>query len=274
MIHVMASLSPIEVRNLKFDLSEVPQHWHPDGAGPSCFWDELSVFFPVGEAFFVKSVRYFLPQLTDEALKADVAAFAAQEGIHAREHVAYNQRLAKWYPVDTLEKIFPKGLLGLAARLLTKKQQLGITAALEHFTSLMGEHILGNPRLLEGVHPQMAALWRWHAAEETEHRSVAFDVYRAVGGSYFSRVYTMVLVTYFFWLAAFLCTTVFMAKSGTLFSPRHWWRLVYNLFVAPDALLPAVVRPYLSYFRPSFHPAERRSDELLEHWKRTSPAPV
>ena len=39
------------------------------------------------------------------------------------------------------------------------------------------------PQLLEGAHPAMVALWKWHAAEENEHKNVAFDVYKAAGGS-------------------------------------------------------------------------------------------
>ncbi|MBL8934809.1 MAG: metal-dependent hydrolase, partial [Archangium sp.] len=74
------SVSSIDVRDLRFDLSTVPRDWHPRGAAVTAFWDQFSVFFPVGEAFFVRSVRHFLPQLSDETLRADVAAFCAQEG--------------------------------------------------------------------------------------------------------------------------------------------------------------------------------------------------
>ncbi len=273
MLHA-ADMSPgpsIEVRNLQFDLSEVPQHWHPRGVGPTVFWDELSVFFPVGEAFFVRSVRHYLPQLTDPGLKAEVAAFGAQEGFHAREHLAYNQRLARWYPVATLERLFPIFLLWVASK-LSPRRQLAITCALEHFTSLMGEHILSTPSLLEGVHPQMAALWRWHAVEENEHRAVAFDVYRAVGGTWFERCRVMLLVSVFFWGAAALNTVVFMAKSGALFSVRAWWALLSTVLFGRDALARVMVGPWLDYFRRDFHPLDRGGEALIEAWKRTQPA--
>ena len=39
-----------------------------------------------------------------------------------------------------------------------------------------------------GTDPVMLDLLRWHGAEEVEHRSVAFDAYMAVDGSYPKRV--------------------------------------------------------------------------------------
>jgi predicted metal-dependent hydrolase len=41
---------------------------------------------------------------------------------------------------------------------------------------------------LDGAEPDMHTLWSWHAAEETEHKSVAIDVYRAAGGGNLRRV--------------------------------------------------------------------------------------
>ncbi len=263
-------MTPIEVRDFRFPIDEAPRDWHPAGRAVTAYWDELSIFFPRGEAFFVKSVRHFAPQLSDPALKQDVAAFCAQEGFHGREHVAYNERLARFgLPISKLENIV-KFVLGLASRVLNPRKQLAVTAALEHFTSLMGEFILSNAAALDGAHPAMKGLWRWHAAEENEHRSVAFDVYRAVGGTWFERSRIMVLVTLFFWNLVALNTFVFMVKRGDLFNVREWWRLFRFQWVDPSGL-GSLVKPYLSYFARDFHPATRGGGELIEAWKRTLP---
>lgn len=47
----------------------------------------------------------------------------------------------------------------------------------------MADGLLKEPRHLDGAHPTMTRLWRWHALEETEHKAVAFDVYNQVCGS-------------------------------------------------------------------------------------------
>lgn len=261
-------MTDIEVRDFRFPIDDAPRDWHPAGRAVTAYWDELSIFFPKGETFFVKSVRHFAPQLTDQQLKNDVAAFCAQEGFHGREHVAYNDRLARFgLPIAALEKNVER-ILGLATKVLNPRKQLAVTAALEHFTSLMGEFILGRPDVLEGAHPAMTGLWRWHAAEENEHRSVAFDVYQAVGGTWFERSRIMVLVTFFFWNMVALNTVVFMFKRGDLLNFREWWKLFRFQWVEPSGL-GSLVRPYLSYFARDFHPANRGGGELIESWKRT-----
>lgn len=262
----------IEVRDFRFPLSKAPRDWHAKGAGVSAYWDQLSIFFPVGERFFVKSVKHFEDQLTDPKLKAEVRAFCAQEGMHGREHEAYNERLAaEGIPVAKLERVV-KFLLGFCQRFFSPHRQLAVTCALEHFTSLMGEFILARPELLEGCDPHMAALWRWHAAEENEHRSVAFDVYQATGGSWFQRCRIMVITSIFFWGLVAMQQLLFMAKRGVLFSPTQHWRVFEFCFVNPAALS-SLIRPYFSYFRRDFHPAARGGYELIEAWKRSlSPA--
>lgn len=265
--------SSIEVRDFRFPLAAPPRDWHARGVAVTAFWDQLSVFFPVGESFFVRSVKHFAPRVHEGPLRDEVAAFCAQEGHHGREHLAYNQRLeAEGLPIDGLERIV-RFLLGIAQKRLSAHRQLAITCALEHFTSLMGEFVLGEPSCLEGCDPTMSALWRWHSAEENEHRSVAFDLYQAVGGTWFTRARAMVVVSLLFWTLVMLQQLVFMAKRGALFSPREHWRLFRFTFLEPG-MLRSLVRPYLAYFRRDFHPAHRGGFELIEAWKKTLPDPA
>lgn len=261
-------MTSIEVRDLRFPLSSSPRDWHGQGPAVSAYFDQLSVFFPLGERFFVRSVKHYQSQLTDPRLREEVAAFCAQEGHHGREHVAYNDRLtAQGLPIAGLENIV-RFLLGLLMKLFSPRRQLAVTCALEHFTSLMGEFILSKREALDGSDPTMRSLWRWHAAEENEHRSVAFDVYKAVGGTFFERCRVMLVVSFFFWSLVVLQQLVFMAQRGFLFSVREHGRLFKFCFINPGALS-ALVRPYLSYFRRDFHPATRGGFELIEAWKQS-----
>jgi len=54
---------------------------------------------------------------------------------------------------------------------------LAATMALEHFTAMMAHEFLARPEHFAGADAQVAALWRWHAIEEIEHKAVAYDTW-------------------------------------------------------------------------------------------------
>jgi predicted metal-dependent hydrolase len=99
----------------------------------------------------------------------------------------------------------------------------------------------------------MAALWRWHATEEWEHRAVAFDVYLAAGGNWLERDVVMLITTLIFWGKVWEQQLRFMHHDGTLFALREWAQLFRYVFVDPGALRKLII-PYLRYYRMSFHP--------------------
>ena len=57
-----------------------------------------------------------------------------------------------------------------------------IPAAIEHFTAVLSELLLSSDSIMNKAHQSMRELWRWHAAEEMEHKSVAFDVFLVAFG--------------------------------------------------------------------------------------------
>jgi predicted metal-dependent hydrolase len=261
--------SSIEVRPLRFAIDAgIPRHWHPAGAAVSAFFGNLSVFFPEGERFFIRCVRAHAGAVKDERLLADVRAFCGQEAIHGREHVRYNEWLREQgYPIDAMME-----------RIMTEMRQkpadlrgLAITCALEHFTALMGQVALEDSRILEGAHPVMAALWRWHAAEENEHKAVAYDVYHAAGGTYVERVVVMAAVTVLFWSHVMQHQALMMKADGKVLDVREWAALTRFLFVEPGGLS-RVFRRYWAYFRPGFHPNDVDSRPIVDAWKTTADA--
>lgn len=257
---------PIEVRNLRFAVSDAPRYWHGERRAVSIFFDNLSIFFPAGERFFMTSVKRYQKRLDDEALLRDVIAFCGQEGIHGREHERYNEVIAaRGYPVEAMEARVVR-LLAFAKRTMFPRWQLGITCALEHLTATLGQEVLSNDRILEGAHPAMAALWRWHAAEETEHKSVAFDVFEAVHGTYAERAATMVIASGFFWVKVIEQQARMMHADGCLGSASAWGSLARFLFIHPGGMH-RLALAWLDYFRPGFHPSDRDSSDLLARWR-------
>jgi predicted metal-dependent hydrolase len=263
----MSAGSLPEVRNLHFATdAKIPRYWHGGRKSTTQFLNNLSVFFPVGERFFINSLRAHKDFIKDPKLQADARAFYAQEGIHSREHVRYNEMLREQgYPIEQMEKRVEQ-LLELVTTLTSKRMQLAVTCALEHFTALMADLLLTDDRLMEGADPTMRRLWRWHAAEENEHKAVAFDVYKAAGGNYPVRAAAMIGATVIFWAKVLEHQVRFMAHDGTVLDASEWYKLGKFLFVEPGGFL-RLIPTYLSYFRPGFHPWDHDNQALLDAWK-------
>src|SRR5436305_5798028 len=192
----------VPTRRISFEesLRELPKHYAADGdLIQSHIAANLSSVFPDGEDFFVRSVRHFRDEISDPELKRQVGGFIGQEAMHGREHRAFNDRLDQLgYPVKRFERLTKKGL-AIRERLMSPKSNLAATAALEHFTATLAELVLSDQRTRDLFgNEEVKNLFLWHALEESEHKAVAFDVYKAVGGSERTRVITMSVLRYMF----------------------------------------------------------------------------
>lgn len=152
----------------------------------------LSATFPEGEGFFVRSVRHFAGQITDPELKSQVKGFIGQEVTHGREHSALNERLHQMgYPTHRIDR-FTRRANEVEELWFSPLTCLAITAAFEHFTAVFAETLLSDDRAQALLGSgEVRSMLLWHAIEESEHRSVAFDVYQAVGGTERRRIWAM-----------------------------------------------------------------------------------
>ncbi|MGH9016124.1 MAG: metal-dependent hydrolase [Acidimicrobiales bacterium] len=254
--------------DLEASFADVPRHFAADGdLIGSHLTATLSAVFPDGEDFFVRCVRRFRDQVTDPALKRQVAGFIGQEAVHGREHRAFNDRLdALGYPTKRIERIV-KGALALRERVLSDASNLALTAALEHFTATLAELVLTSAETrAEFGHQAVADLFVWHALEESEHKAVAFDVYRAVGGGERLRRFTMNFLCIFF--ISFLAVTVTLSLLGDrdTYRPgalRRSWRVLR----ASPLLATDLWRQLRDYNRSDFHPDDRDTSELVARWR-------
>ena len=255
-------------RNLNFRLpAERVADWHNGNVHISHFLNAMSIFFPVGERFFIDSVRYYRDQITDPELQEAVKGFIGQEAMHGREHEEYNDALtARGIPADKYEKIVLK-LLNFFRRFTPKGSQLAGTIALEHLTAILAHRILSDKSRLEGAEPRYAAIWHWHALEETEHKAVAYDVYMSVRKfrflSYLRRCAALLTSTsiFFMMLVPFHIGLV-RREKGQLLNLKGWWQVTVFLWGPRGALLRALPE-WLDFFRPGFHPWDHDNREYL-----------
>jgi hypothetical protein len=268
---------PIPKRDLHFDFARVDlAHWHPGGRHVSHYWNVHSLQFPRGERFFINSVRHFRDRVRDPVLQQQVGGFIAQEAMHGREHEAYNAALARLgYPVEAMERWVGR-TLKLAHYTMPPKGRLAMTAALEHLTAIGAEDLLAHDAVLGGADPEMARLWRWHAIEETEHKAVAFDVYREVAGTgvvaWLRRCFTMLTASTGMTLMTWFFLVVALRRCGGLFDLRGWGALLRWLWVRPGGLRRQFPL-YWRYFKPGFHPWQIDNYHHVERWQAAYATP-
>lgn len=227
----------------------------------------LSAMFPEGEDFFVRSVRRYADRVTDPELKKQVAGFIGQEVTHGREHRELNERLQQMgYPTRRVDRMVKRSL-AMQFRHLPPMIPLAITAALEHYTATLAETLLTDPRAQELLgSTEVRSMLLWHALEESEHKAVAFDVFRAAGGSEKMRIRTMRVVNVTFILGVTLHTIASLLGDRATYNPRRLFSSVAALRHSPF-LTRAVVRRIADYNRVGFHPDDNDNTELVEHWR-------
>jgi predicted metal-dependent hydrolase len=258
----------LQVRRPTLDLSaDVPRWWYGGDAFATHYLDALSSVFPDGEAFFVRSVLRYRASIDDPALQRAVQGFAGQEAQHSHHH---DRHLA-------LLDAHGYGALGRMNRLMDRAMRfqnrwlprvsLAGTASAEHLTALLARRIL--ERSAEFTHPmdpRMAELWRWHALEEAEHKSVAYDVLMRVAPSHGLRVVMLVATTLGLFAETLARTAYMLWKDGVLLE-RDTWRSARRFLFARGGLLRGHGPAYLAWFRRDFHPDQNDDRALIDAWR-------
>ncbi|HET7523059.1 MAG TPA: metal-dependent hydrolase [Acidimicrobiales bacterium] len=261
----------VPTRRMAFEeyFSDVPRHYAEDGdLVLSHVGAALSAVFPDGEDYFVRSVRHFRDDITDPDLKKQVGGFIGQESVHGREHRAFNDRLGELgYPTKRFESLTKKGL-ALRWKLAPAKANLAATAALEHFTATLAELVLTNEEVRGYFgHPAVQELFVWHALEESEHKAVAFDVYKAVGGTERTRVWTMKAMRAGFVLGMGLQVAISLLLDRETY--KHPRKLIRSLrkFRRSPLVSRELWMQLKDYDRPDFHPDDRDTTALVTEWR-------
>jgi predicted metal-dependent hydrolase len=274
------SLTPSDVavvpRNREFDIARcLAGDWFDSHAFKTAWFNAMSITFPLGEKFFIDSVRHFAGQIEDPKLSEDIRGFCGQEGFHRREHQRYNEALCsqRGYDLQVMEGRLERNIQR-GYKYMTPLQRLAGTASLEHITAILAESILSedNP-MIYNADSAMQALWQWHAAEEMEHKAVAFDVYRAVGGTEKMRRNAMRQATFFLMLDILMGLVHMLRKDKKLWNLRLWregWKFLFFKGGILRRLWPA----YKEYYREGFHPWDRDTRPLLQSWKLNDALPV
>jgi uncharacterized protein len=257
----------ITPRDRRFGRETSTERWW-NGGDPvaTAVYNALSATFPKGEKFFVESVRMFR-EGTPPKLAGEIKAFVTQEVMHSREHVAFNKRAHDaGYDLAPLEQRVDWRLDMVRER--PPIASLAATMALEHFTAILAHELLKDPRHLAKADPETAALWRWHAIEEIEHKGVAYDTWLHATRQWprFKRwkvkTKVMLLVTRNF-VVDRTVGILELLRQDDITGLRAWAGVFWFLLVRPG-MFRKIFAAWASYFLPGFHPWNHDDRPLIQ----------
>jgi predicted metal-dependent hydrolase len=228
-------------------------------------FDALSLLIPWGEKHIVEVAgmaleRYDLSGHPD--LRRRVGNVIVQETIHTRQHDRYNALL---YPrghvgdFGRLQRLHWQAMQALhrvTGRRFSPLTRLAFVCAFEHYTAVIGDYILDHTLALAHAPKEVRLVWCWHAAEEVEHKAVCFDLYRACGGGELRRIGVFLLASAAFGFLFGLTYLRLLHQDRNL--PLR--RLIPGLgrilaaLVRPAGIGRHLLRHFLAYLRPDFHP--------------------
>ena len=256
----------ITVRDERFNRGTNPRRWWAGEPFGTAWHNALSATFPRGEAFFIEAVKAHR-EGADAKLDAEIRAFVRQEINHTREHIAFN-RLAEdaGYDIKAIDTRVAEMLA------LTKDRpaiaNLAVTMALEHYTAMMAAEFLENPAHFTDADAEVRDMWRWHAAEEIEHKGVAFDTWNHAtrdwtpGKRWRVRSLVMVSVTARFFKNRWTDSLELLAQDG-ITGWKAKWGLFKYLTVSPG-IVRRIFPAWLAYFKPGFHPWDHDDRALIK----------
>ena len=258
-------MTQLLVRKLLIDLNTpIAPRWNGGDAFRSAFFNALSMSFPLGEQYFMDAVRAGLQQLPpqeQQRFAPEVQGFVGQEATHRRIHALFNGHLETLGFDNALERRASARMRANAH--YDVRIHLAATAATEHLTAILSDWMFRHPEALQGAEPRLQSLWLWHCAEEAEHCSTAFDLYRALGGSERHRLKLLHYITFTFAMDMARQTVRNLWHDKALF---RWstWRSAAQLLFAKDGMVRGSRAQWRAYKAPDFHPRQQDTTRAVQ----------
>ncbi len=249
-------MHPISVRRPQFDYpDELDPVIVPGEPEESSVLVGLSLLLPYLEPYLIRTMKEAKAKISDPELLEEVKRFSAQEGQHFREHRRFNAaiRTDEFPKLAALEENLEREYREFS-RSRSLRFNLAYAEGFEAMTTATALFLLeeyGSRQLA----PEVERLMLWHAIEELEHRTVAFDVYDRLYGGYAYRL----LVGWYaqghlLWFAARVAHHMLSVDPGWVAAfggragrRRRVLRLTGRVL---ERLAPRLLRSYLPWYRP------------------------
>lgn len=250
-------MTHITVRPRNFDFSEqIDRYWCDNDIFKTHFFNSITLLFPDGERFMIWAMKHHFKQINEPKLKQEVLLFIGQEAQHAKQHERFWHNLhQQGYKFDSYLRLLKFVLFNLCKKRLSSHLQLAMVAGVENFTSVVAELILEEDLLAESD-PKLKALFEWHSAEELEHKTVTYDVFRTMTESYATRLLGMAIAYVFVIGFIGLGLIIFLYQDNKIFKFKTWQKMA-SFFLVKEKFAFRVIVKSLDYLRKNFHPSQK-----------------
>jgi predicted metal-dependent hydrolase len=264
----------MKVRKPPLDFSNVPIFWSHNREFAQR-WNAGSLVPAYLEPFLVKVLNESRPLLPASGpLKEDVDVFVRQEMEHCKLHIRFNRRFGEfgYDGVKPLENAFAADFDNWM-KTKSLRFRLAYCEGFEAMSAISVSAIFEeSDEFLEGADPQVVDLWKWHLAEEYEHRAVMHDVFHTLYGRnpltcYFWRIYGLVFAIAHIGKFANRASAVLLEKDREGLSAKDLALSLERERKAKSALtrpaLPTLLKIISPFYKPSLRPAPRGVEAYL-----------
>ncbi|MFC9659668.1 metal-dependent hydrolase [Nocardia sp. NPDC127606] len=274
----------LAARDMTWDWTGLPMHYFDGNPFATHLANGMNMLLPEGEVFFVEVFRKALPLIKDASVREDVIGFIGQEATHSAAH----QSLLEYLDAEGLDtEPFVEQIRWMFTALLGDRdltgrkahswllERVAIVAALEHFTSYLGDWGLNAHGWDSTLDPKVLDLFRWHLAEEVEHRHVAFDVFTHLDGRYLRRVRAWLLAAPMLAVLWVRGIRYMMSVDPALDGGNRRIELRDVRMAVNKGLMPgpwSLTKMFFEYFRPGYHPSKYGSTSQAVAYLAASPA--
>lgn len=254
----------IPVRHPQFDFPEtLDRYWLGNNPFKTHLANSITLLFPDVEQYFIRTIKREQRYLPGGELRQAAAAFVGQEAQHATAHAQFWQNLRQQgFQFDRYRQRLQFVLKERVEKHLGRLLNLAVVAGMEHMTQSLAELAL-EQAYFSAAEPDLQRLFEWHAAEELEHKTVAYDVLKNATNSYWIRVLGLLIAYGVVLSGIFSATFLLLAQDKKLRDGKVWLELLRFLFVK-ERFAWRLFANFIRYLRFNFHPAQRDNGWLGE----------
>ena len=242
----------IVIRDFSFDFpDDTNAEWIPNQKVRSHFFNGVSLTMPHLEPFLVKTGKQAARVIDDEQLLEDIRGFCGQESQHYKCHRRLNDVLTQnnhpeFAGIEKRMAASWKQLLGASL-----ERRLAYSAGFECMTNGFTRWMISRRRqLFKNADRNITSFWLMHMIEETEHKTVAFDMYMAVSGKFLPRFLGVFHGSCHVIGFGFLAMFAALKQDKVLHKPSTWWEILRETSAMIYHVGPFMLRALLPWHNP------------------------